>query len=148
MHGDDVVLMLSQSGETSEVVQLLPCIRSLGAPIIGITASDHSTVGRNSKVVLELGRLEEACSLGLAPSTTTTAMLALGDALALVLSKLKGLWRGGFCTVPSGRQLGKQLSKVDELHAATRTVPRRAGVEHGAGSDRRMRQAWPAYRRR
>jgi arabinose-5-phosphate isomerase len=114
LHGDDVVLMLSQSGETSEVVQLLPCIRSLGAPIIGITASDHSTVGRNSKVVLELGRLEEACSLGLAPSTTTTAMLALGDALALVLSKLKGFGAEDFARYHPGGALGKQLSKVDD----------------------------------
>ena len=84
VHPDDVVVMLTQSGETAEVVQLLPSLRDFGVPLVAITASHSSTVGRAATVVIELGELEEVCSLGLAPSTSTTAMLAVGDALALV----------------------------------------------------------------
>ncbi|MHB8903408.1 MAG: KpsF/GutQ family sugar-phosphate isomerase, partial [Thermoguttaceae bacterium] len=94
VHGDlgrlrhgDVVLVLSQSGETEEIVRLLPSLREMGAPIIAMTARRESTLGRSAEVVLELGSLEEAGPLRLAPSTTTTAMLALGDTLALVVSR-------------------------------------------------------------
>ncbi|MCO6046099.1 KpsF/GutQ family sugar-phosphate isomerase [Aeoliella sp. ICT_H6.2] len=120
-HGDlgriaeeDVVLMLTQSGETSEVVQLLPSLRNMRVPIIAITASSESKVGRAATCVLELGDLEEACSLGLAPSTSTTAMLALGDALALVLSKLAGFAAEDFARFHPGGSLGFKLSKVDD----------------------------------
>lgn len=120
-HGDlgrigprDVVLMLTQSGETSEVVQLLPSLREMQVPLIAITASRDSKVGRAAKCVIELGRLEEACSLGLAPSTSTTAMLALGDAVALVLSKLNGFRAEDFARFHPGGSLGFKLSKVDD----------------------------------
>jgi arabinose-5-phosphate isomerase len=120
-HGDlgrigkgDVVLMLTQSGETSEVVQLLPSLRDMHVPIIAVTASSHSKVGRAATCVIELGELEEACSLGLAPSTSTTAMLALGDALALVLSKLHGFGPEDFARFHPGGSLGFKLSKVDD----------------------------------
>jgi len=114
VHADDVVLMLTQSGETSEVTQLLPSLAELGAPIIAITASQASTVGRAATAVIELGKLEEACSLGLAPSTSTTAMLAVGDALALVLSKLRGFAAEDFARFHPGGSLGKKLSRVDD----------------------------------
>ncbi len=120
-HGDlgriaagDVVLMLTQSGETSEVVQLLPSLRDMRVPIVAITASRESTVGRSATCVIALGELEEACSLGLAPSTSTTAMLALGDALALVLSKLRGFGAEDFARFHPGGSLGFKLSKVDD----------------------------------
>ncbi|QDU59134.1 KpsF/GutQ family sugar-phosphate isomerase [Aeoliella mucimassa] len=111
---DDVVLMLTQSGETSEVVQLLPSLREMRVPMIAITKTRDSKVGRAADVVLELGNLEEACSLGLAPSTSTTAMLALGDALALVLSKLAGFRAEDFARYHPGGSLGFKLSKVDD----------------------------------
>ena len=113
IHADDVVLMLSQSGETSEVVQLLPAIHNFGVPLIAITGRRQSTIGRAASEILELGALDEACSLGLAPSTSTTAMLALGDALALVLCRLRGFQAEDFARFHPGGSLGRRFSKVD-----------------------------------
>jgi arabinose-5-phosphate isomerase len=115
IHASDVVLMLSQSGETGEVVQLLPSLKEFEVPIVAVTASKTSSVGCAARVVLELGQLEEACSLGLAPSTSTTAMLALGDALALVLSKLRGFEAEDFARFHPGGALGRKLSRVDDI---------------------------------
>lgn len=121
-HGDlgrvrkgDLVLMLSQSGETAEVVQLLPSLREIDAPIIAVTSSGQNTVGRAASVVLPLGVLDEACSLGLAPSTTTTAMLALGDALALVLSAMRGFRAEDFARFHPGGSLGRKLARVEDV---------------------------------
>ena len=114
VHDDDVVLALSQSGETGEVLQLLPALRLLGVKLIAMTASADSTLGRAATVTLPLGRLEEACSLRLAPSTSTTVMLALGDALALVISKMKGFNAEDFARFHPGGSLGRKLSPVDE----------------------------------
>lgn len=114
IHRGDVVLMLTQSGETGEVVQLLPSLRQMQIPLVAVTASRESTVGRAADVVVELGELEEACSLGLAPSTSTTAMMALGDALALVLSRLRGFRAEDFARFHPGGSLGFKLSKVDD----------------------------------
>ncbi len=114
VHRDDVVLVLSQSGETSEVLQLVSALRSMGVKLIAMTASADSTLGRAAAIVLPLGRLEEACSLGLAPSTSTTAMLALGDALALVVSRLRGFAEEDFARFHPGGALGRQLSAVDD----------------------------------
>jgi len=114
IHRDDVVLALSQSGETSEVLQLLPALKEFGVKLIALTASRASSLGRVADVVLPLGRLEEACSLGLAPSTSTTAMLALGDALALVVSRLRGFRPEDFARFHPGGALGLKLSAVDD----------------------------------
>jgi len=120
-HGDlgrvqagDVVLMLSQSGETGEVVQLLPSLQRLAVPLIAITATARSTVGQLADVAIALGSLGEACSLGLAPSTSTTAMLAMGDALALVVSRLQGFGAEDFARFHPGGSLGLKLSRVEE----------------------------------
>jgi arabinose-5-phosphate isomerase len=107
--------MLTQSGETAEVVQLLPSLREFGLPLVAITASHSSTVGRAATVVIELGVLEEVCSLGLAPSTSTTAMLAVGDALALVVSKMRNFQADDFARFHPGGALGRRLSRVDDL---------------------------------
>jgi arabinose-5-phosphate isomerase len=115
IHPDDIVILLSQSGETPEVVQLLPSLRDFGVGLIAITSSAESTLGRAASVVIELGELEEACSLGLAPSTSTTAMLAVGDALALVLSKMHNFQAEDFARFHPGGSLGKQLSRVDDI---------------------------------
>ncbi|OHB83638.1 MAG: KpsF/GutQ family protein [Planctomycetes bacterium RBG_16_64_12] len=114
IHHDDVILILSQSGETEEVVRLLPSLARLGVPILAMTSRADSTLGRSSAVVLELGPLEEACSLGLAPSSSTTAMLALGDALALVTSQMRDFNREDFARFHPGGSLGRKLSKVED----------------------------------
>ena len=114
IHRDDVVLMLSHSGETDEVVRLLPAIAELGAPMIAVTASSDSTLGRAATVVIELGPIDEADPLGLAPSTSTTAMLALGDALALVTSRMRGFRREDFARFHPGGSLGLKLSRVED----------------------------------
>ncbi|MEX2308149.1 MAG: KpsF/GutQ family sugar-phosphate isomerase [Pirellulales bacterium] len=115
IHPDDVVVMLTQSGETAEVVQLLPSLREFGVPLVAITAAKTSSVGRAANVVIELGNLEEVCSLGLAPSTSTTAMLAVGDALALVLSKMRNFQADDFARFHPGGALGRKLSRVDDI---------------------------------
>lgn len=121
MHGDlgrihtsDVALILSQSGSTEEVVRILPSLRRWNIPIVAITAHEGSPVGRAAAVVLPLGKLREACPLGLAPSTSTTAMLALGDALALVASRRRGFRREDFAQFHPGGSLGRQLCDVDD----------------------------------
>lgn len=114
VHRDDVVLMLSQSGETQEVLQLLDPLRRWRIPIVAVTSRATSTLGRAATVVLELGPLKEACPLGLAPSTSTTAMLALGDALALVTSRRRGFGREDFARFHPGGSLGRSLRRVDE----------------------------------
>lgn len=113
IHHDDVMLILSQSGETEEVVRLLPSLAEFNVPIIAITSRSESTLGRAATVVLELGSVEEACSLGLAPSTSTTAMLALGDALALVVSQMRHFSRDDFARFHPAGSLGRKLSKVE-----------------------------------
>ncbi|HEX5471647.1 MAG TPA: KpsF/GutQ family sugar-phosphate isomerase [Lacipirellulaceae bacterium] len=115
VHPDGVVVMLTQSGETAEVVQLLPSLREFGVPLIAITAARTSSVGQAANVVIELGELEEVCSLGLAPSTSTTAMLAVGDALALVLSKMRNFQADDFARFHPGGALGRKLSRVDDI---------------------------------
>jgi len=113
VHHDDVMLILSQSGQTEEIVRILPPLRDLGVPILAITARADSTLGQAAAVVLELGPLDEACSLGLAPTTSTTAMLALGDALALVTSRMRNFAREDFARSHPAGSLGRKLSKVD-----------------------------------
>ncbi len=114
VHSTDLLLVLSQSGETEEVVRLLPTLTRLGVSIVAITARPTSTLGRAATVTVELGPLQEACSLGLAPSTSTTAMLALGDALALVVSRMRDFRREDFARFHPAGALGRQLSHVEE----------------------------------
>lgn len=113
VHPNDMLLMLSQSGETEEVVRLIPSLIELGVPIVAITGQTASTLGRAAAVTIELGPLKEACALGLAPSTSTTAMLAVGDALALVVSRMRKFEREDFARFHPGGSLGYKLSKVE-----------------------------------
>ena len=113
IHRDDVVLMLSQSGETEEVVRLLPSLAQMRVVLVAITGSAESTLGRAATVTIELGPMEEACRLGLAPSTSTTAMLAVGDALALVVSRMRDFSREDFARFHPGGSLGQKLSRVE-----------------------------------
>ncbi|MCE9607946.1 MAG: KpsF/GutQ family sugar-phosphate isomerase [Planctomycetia bacterium] len=114
LRSDDVALVLSQSGETEEVVRLLPSLAAAEVPIVAMTARSSSRLGRAAEIVLELGPLQEACPLGLAPSTSTTAMLGLGDALALVTSRMHRFGREDFARVHPAGALGRRLSKVEE----------------------------------
>ena len=114
IHRQDVLLVLSYSGETEEVVRLLPAVKQLGATIIAITGQPASTLGKCAAVTLDLGAIREACPLGLAPSASTTAMLALGDALALVLSQMRHFSEEDFARFHPGGSLGRKLAKVEE----------------------------------
>ncbi len=114
IHRSDLVLVLSQSGETGEVTQLLPSLCEFGVPILAITGQRNSTLGRAAEVIIDLGPVQEACSLGLAPSTSTTAMLAIGDALALVTSRMRQFRAEDFARFHPGGSLGRKLSKVED----------------------------------
>jgi arabinose-5-phosphate isomerase len=114
IHRDDVLLMLSQSGDTEEILRLLPSIRQIGSPLLAITGRPGSKLGKAAQIVIDIGALQEACSLGLAPSTSTTAMLAVGDALALVASRMRGFSRDDFARFHPGGSLGRQLARVDD----------------------------------
>ena len=111
---DDVLLVLSSSGQTDEIVRLLPAIRAARVPLIAVTARPRSPLGLAAGVMLDLGELREACPLGLAPSTSTTAMLALGDALALVVSRMKQFTADDFARFHPGGSLGLALANVEQ----------------------------------
>jgi len=122
VHGDlgsvsdnDVIVAVSNSGETDEIVRLLPTIGQLGASLVAITAQSNCTLGRHADAVLEIGQLREAGELGLAPSTSTTAMLAIGDALALVVSRQKSFTVSQFGIFHPGGNLGRQLTPIRDV---------------------------------
>lgn len=115
VHSQDIVLALSFSGETEELVRLLPSFTHLRTPMVAITGDSGSTLGRYADVVLPLGSLREACPHGLAPTTSTTVMLAVGDALALVLSRLRNFGPPDFARNHPGGNLGRKLARVDEV---------------------------------
>ena len=122
IHGDlgrlaknDLVLAFSNSGETSEILHLLPTFRKLGVAVIAVTGRSRSTLVAQSELVLDYALTGEAGHLGLAPSTSTTLMLAIGDALALVVSRMKNFTTADFAKFHPGGALGKRLSIVDEI---------------------------------
>jgi len=122
-HGDmgrvarqDVLLALSNSGETEELTRLLPVIKRIGARLIALTGNLHSTLANHSDVALDVSVRKEACSLNLAPTSSTTAMLAMGDALAVVLAERKRFKERDFALLHPGGQLGRRLLlKVRDL---------------------------------
>jgi arabinose-5-phosphate isomerase len=115
LSGDDVVLAFSNSGETAEVCRLLPILARLSVRVIAITASDRSTLAREATVIVPYGRVQEAGIGGLAPSTSTSVMLAVGDALALVTARMRGFTPEQFATFHPGGQLGRRLTLVREI---------------------------------
>jgi arabinose-5-phosphate isomerase len=113
---DDVVIVLSNSGETDEIVAMLPYLKHRGVPIIGIVGNLNSTVARRCDALLDASVDQEACPLNLAPTTSTTVALALGDAVAMSLMKLKGLTLEKFAVNHPAGRLGKRLTlKVEDL---------------------------------
>jgi len=122
IHGDlgmilagDVVLALSHSGETDEIVALLPHVRRRGAKLVALTGRRESTLGREADAVVEAAIREEACPLNLAPTASTAAQLAMGDALAMALSVEKGFRPEDFAALHPGGKLGKRFLKVADL---------------------------------
>lgn len=123
VHGDlgmvqqeDVVIALSNSGESAEVLQILPSLRQIGAKLISIVSKPNSSLGKASNVVLQIGKMSEACSLGLAPTTSTTVTLALGDALAMAVMKARNFTPEQFALYhPSGTLGNRLLLTVGEL---------------------------------
>jgi arabinose-5-phosphate isomerase len=115
IRGDDVVLALSQSGETEEITRLLPHLAARRVAIVALTGRAESALGRAATVVVATGALREACTLGLAPSTSTSLMLALGDALALVTSSLRQFTAEDFAARHPGGSLGRQLMLVEDV---------------------------------
>jgi arabinose-5-phosphate isomerase len=119
LRDDDVVIAMSRSGETEEVIRLLESIRRIGARLIAITGEPLSTLGRAADVTLDCGISEEACPLKLAPTASTTAALALGDALAMALLVRKGFREEDFASLHPGGRLGRRLMRVEQaMHAA------------------------------
>ncbi len=114
IHADDVILALSKSG-SSELVELLPRLEALGCLIILLTAHPESAAAKHADTVLDIGRTKEACPLGLAPSSSTAAMLALGDALALSVMDLKAVQPEDYASYHPGGALGRLLLKVEEI---------------------------------
>ena len=107
--GDDVVLAISKSGETREVLNMLPSLKRIGAKIIAIVGEHNSTLAKNSDVILDASVEKEACPLGLAPTTSTTVALALGDALAVVLLSCHHFTKDQFAIFHPGGSLGRKL---------------------------------------
>jgi arabinose-5-phosphate isomerase len=132
IHGDlgivtekDAAILLSKSGETPELLGILPAFRRRGVSILAITGQSDSTLARGSDCVLDLGRLREACPEDLVPTTSTTTMLALGDALAIVLLRMKGFTREDFAFLHPGGVLGRTaLLRVSELMHRGASLPR------------------------
>lgn len=106
---DDVIMAISNSGETDELINLLPSLRRIGASMVLLTANSDSTLARHADICLDSGVEEEACTLGLAPTTSTTAVMALGDALAVALSFMKGFTPRDYAVYHPGGSLGRKL---------------------------------------
>ena len=148
LHGDlgmlahgDVVIALSASGETDEILQLLATIKRLRLPLIAITCDEITTIGQRTEsnlasaaaqstlasgaeVFLSCAVAQEACTIGLAPTASTTAMLALGDALAVAVAEKKGFKEEDFARLHPGGKLGKRLARVETLMHTGDAVPR------------------------
>ncbi len=131
IHGDlgrivsgDVVLAISASGDTAEILALLPTIKRLGVPLVAMTGNARSTLATSADVHLDVGVRQEACPLGLAPTASTTAALALGDALAMALLERRGFTVEDFAELHPGGHLGKQLLRVEDVMHTGEAIPR------------------------
>ncbi|MBQ27401.1 MAG: D-arabinose 5-phosphate isomerase [Nitrospiraceae bacterium] len=132
VHGDigmidhsDVALIISNSGETAEILQILTAIKRIGVLIVTLAGNPHSTIANESNVVLNVSVNEEACPLGLAPTASTTAALAMGDSLAVALLRKRGFQEQDFAHVHPGGTLGKRLLlRVSNLLHEEKTIPR------------------------
>jgi arabinose-5-phosphate isomerase len=131
LHGDlgrlvqnDVVVALSYGGETEELLRLLETLKRLAIPLLTLTGNPDSTLGQASDVVIDVGIREEACPLGLAPTASTTAMLAMGDALAMALLEKRGFGEEDYAALHPGGGLGVRLRRVENVMHSGEQVPR------------------------
>src|SRR5690606_5662989 len=113
VQSDDVVVALSYSGETDELIRLLEAIRRIGSRLIALTGNASSTLSTAADLALDCAIDEEACHMNLAPTTSTTATLAMGDALAMALSQRKGFHAEQFAHLHPGGRLGRKLMTVE-----------------------------------
>jgi arabinose-5-phosphate isomerase len=131
LHGDlgmvqpgDVVIILSKSGDTPELAQLLPILRKMGVKIIALTGNPKSSLASHANVVLDCSVEREACPFDLAPTASTTAMLAMGDALAVVLYERKGFTRENFAATHPGGAIGRRLLvKLEDIMKRDDAIP-------------------------
>ena len=131
IHGDlgrivkgDVVVAISYGGDTEEIVALVPSVKRLGSALIALTGSPRSSLASAADVNLDVSIREEACPLGLAPTASTTAALAMGDALAMALIERRGFTVEDFAVLHPGGRLGKKLTRVEDLMHTGEEVPR------------------------
>jgi arabinose-5-phosphate isomerase len=131
LHGDcgllarnDMVLAVSKSGETAELLQLLNVAKRLGLPVVAMAGECESTLAQYADVFLDVSVAEEACPLGLAPTTSTAAALAMGDALAMALMERKGFGKEDFASLHPAGSIGKKLMRVGELMHRGESIPR------------------------
>ena len=130
IHGDigmvvagDQVLAVSNSGETEELIRLVEILKRLKAPLIALLGNPHSTLAKHSDIVLDISIQQEACPLGLAPTASTTAAVAMGDALAMAVSVSRGFAEEDFASLHPGGKLGKKLRRVKDLMHSGDKIP-------------------------
>jgi arabinose-5-phosphate isomerase len=123
MVAEDVVLAISSSGETEELLDLLETLKRLGIRLVTLTAKPRSTLAQASDIVLDIAVKEEACSLNLAPTASTAAALAMGDALAISLLERRGFKEEDFAALHPGGKLGKRLRRLENLMHAGEALP-------------------------
>jgi arabinose-5-phosphate isomerase len=130
LHGDlgmltagDVMLAISASGETAELIELLETVKRLAVPLLALTANPKSTLAAASKIVLDIAVKEEACSLNLAPTASTAAAMAMGDALAIALLERRGFNEQDFAALHPGGRLGNKLRRVESLMHSGENAP-------------------------
>jgi len=131
IHGDlgrivknDVVLALSSSGETKEILELLSYVKRLASPLVALTGAPASSLAAAADVNLDVSIREEACPLGLAPTASTTAALAMGDALAMALVERRGFTVDDFAVLHPGGRIGKRLTRVEDLMHTADGIPK------------------------
>lgn len=130
LHGDlgrcsrkDLLLALSNSGNTEELVRLIPLVKQMGTKLVSVTGKPDSTLAKESDVHVDIGEIGEACPLGLAPTASTAAMLALGDALAMVVLERRGFTRDDFAAYHPAGALGRQLLRVRDRMRTGDSLP-------------------------
>src|SRR5262249_19752111 len=141
VHPNDAALILSHSGESEEIVRLLPPLRQLASAVIGLTGNKQSSLARLSDIAIVYGPLEEGCPLGLAPSSSTTGMIALGDAVAFGLRRMREFSHEDFARFHPAGSLGRRLLKVE-------AVMRRGDELRLAHRDESVRHVFAQQRRR
>src|SRR6266568_2677931 len=131
VHGDlgrivkgDGLLAISASGDTDEILALVPQVKRLGSPLVAMTGNPRSSVAQAADVNLDVSIRQEACPLGLAPTASTTAALAMGDALSMALIERRGFTVDDFAVLHPGGQLGKKLLRVEDLMSTGEQIPR------------------------